>query len=229
MNADHSGSRFYFNMGLLLLGLVILGFGSASFATGLSPLEHPILFHFHGISYILWFSLFILQASLIAKRNVNLHMTMGYSSLMIFALMLVSGALMTAIPYERGISPIPDMKIQQFLVFPLIDLFGLILFYCIAFLNRKQALTHKHAMLMTGIAIMDPALARLAIVIGVPPLALLFHLLLIGLVIFHDRKTHSKVHWVTWLGLAYIILRPVCLMTLGATEGWSQFIDGIYS
>lgn len=229
MTETNQENRFYFNMGLLLLGLVVVGFGSATFVRGVSPFELPLLFHVHGVIFVLWYCLFIFQANLIGSHNHALHKKVGLLSLVVVPMMIVTAFLMTGMSYERGVSPIPEMGIKQFLALPMGDLVGITLFFTIAILNRNNPLTHKHAMLVMSIAIMDPALARLASVLGFIPMALLFHFILIGLVIFHDRKAHQKVHWVTWLGLAYLIWRPIFFMVIAAGDGWANLVDMIFA
>ncbi len=46
------GNRFYLSMGLIMLGLVVVGFGSAAFVRAQNPLEMPLLFHIHGVTYL---------------------------------------------------------------------------------------------------------------------------------------------------------------------------------
>lgn len=228
MNDSSGQNKFYFNMGLLLLSLVIIGFGSVMIITGRTPDDFPIVFHLHGAAYIAWFLLFIVQAKLIGQSNYDLHKKLGYSSLAILAAMLVTGFLVAASSYARGTSPVPDTTIQNFLAFPMIDLMGLTIFYILGVLNRKNALFHKHAMLITSIAIMDPAIARIAISLGVMPLALLLHIGLIILVMLHDSKTQGRIHFITWMGLAYVVLRVVFIFTIGATEQWAALMDSMF-
>jgi hypothetical protein len=221
-------NRFYFNMGLLLLALVLLGFCSAAFMRGTSPSDMPFIYHLHGLTFITWFVLFILQAYLIGSHNPSLHKKLGYSSLVVVGLMMVTAFMMSAHSYARGISPIPDISIQQFLAFPLIDLAGLLLFFSLGIINRHNALFHKHCMLVTCIAIMDPAIARLAVFIGIPPLALLIHLGLVGLVMLHDRRVNSKIHLITWMGLGWVIFRVVFIFTVGSTDFWANMMDKLF-
>jgi hypothetical protein len=229
MNGVAAINRFYLNMGLLLLVLVFLGFGLAALSRGTNPADMPILMHLHGFTYIAWFGMFVLQANLIGKNNRGLHKKLGYSSVAIVGSMLITGFMMAAYSYDRGVSPIPNMTVQQFLVFPLIDLLGLILFFGFAVLNRNKPLVHKHCMLMACIAIMDPAIARLAVELGAPPAALIIHLALVGLVIIHDRRIYNKVHLVTWIGLSWVFLRVIIIFSIGASDTWQTLMDGVFS
>jgi hypothetical protein len=221
-------SKFYFNMGLLMLALVVAGFASAAVVRGSSPLELPTLFHVHGLVFIAWFLFFINQARLIGNHSYAQHKKLGLFSLVIVAAMLVTGTMMAGVSFQRGISPVPDTTIQQFMALPLADLFGLLLFYTLGVLNRGNGLFHKHCMLMAGISIMDPGIARIAIVIGFMPIAMLLHLGLVGIVMVHDRRTNGAIHVITWAGLAFVILRLVFIFTVGASSQWASLMDGIF-
>jgi hypothetical protein len=112
---------------------------------------------------------------------------------------------------------------------PLLDLVGLSIFYTLAVFNRSKAILHKHCMLIASIAIMDPGIARIALSLGVPPLAILFHIGLIALVMIHDKRIAGKINVITWLGLAFVVLRAVFIFTVASTEGWASLMDSIYS
>ena len=228
MNDTQKQNTFYFKMGMLLVVLVIAGFGSIMFKEDRSPFDLPFLFHIHAAVYISWFLLFILQTKLISNHNYNLHKKLGYSSIALVIGMLVTSFLMSATSYSRGTSPIPDTTIQQFMSLPLLDLVGLIVFYTLGVFNRSKAILHKHCMLICSIAIMDPALARFTLSLGVPPLAVLFHIGLIALVMTYDKRNAGTINVITWLGLAFVVLRSVFFFTVAGTESWASLMDAIY-
>ncbi len=124
-----TGHRFYQFMGVILLTLVVTGFGLAAMVRQVSPFEHPIIFHLHAIVYLAWFSLFIVQASLIRNDNKALHMRLGQLSMLLVVAMLLTGWSMAQHSFDGGVSPIPNISIQQFMAFPVFDLFGFLLFY----------------------------------------------------------------------------------------------------
>ena len=228
MEHNDSGRPFYKNMGIVLLFLVVAGFGAAAIVRGQNPLDLPLLFHVHGITYLLWFGLFIFQASLIGRDNRALHITLGKFCPILLLALVITGWLMADGSYQRGISPIPDISIQQFMAFPLFDLVGLILFYTLAVTKRQDAVFHKRAMLLAFIAIMDPATARIGLVIGFPPFPVFASILLVGAMIWHDRKVINQVQLITWFGFAWIFLRLVFVFGIASTEAWGQFADRLF-
>jgi hypothetical protein len=215
-------------MGVLLFGLVIAGFGLAALDRGMNPIELPLLFHLHGIVYVSWFGLFILQASLIGRNNKALHINLGKLSVVIVTVMLATGWLMAKGSFDRGVSPIPNISIQQFMAFPVFDLFGLVVFYSLALAKRFDAEFHKRAMLLALIAIIDPAVARIGLTIGFPPFPLVASILLVGVLIWHDRKVGSQVHLITWFGLIWIFLRVGFVFGFAATDLWASVANSLF-
>jgi len=143
--------------------------------------------------------------------------------------MVVTGWLMTKMSYERALSPIPDISIQQFTAFPFFDLLGLLVFYVLAIVKRTDAEFHKRAMLLALIAIMDPATARIGISIGLPPFPIIANLLLIGTIIWHDKKVFGRGHILTWFGLLWVFLRVGFVFGFASTQLWADIANTIFS
>lgn len=228
MGYSLTGNRFYRVMGFVLLGLVIAGFGLAAIIRGQNPFDLALIFHFHGIIYLCWFVLFIVQVSLIGN-NKALHMKLGKMSLVIVTLMLVTGWLMARGSFERGISPIPGISIQQFMAFPFFDLLGLLVFYGLGLARRFDADFHKRAMLLSLIAIIDPATARIGISMGFEPFPLVASVLLVGAVIWHDRAISNRVHMITWLGFAWIFIRVAFVFGVASSNLWADVANTLFS
>ncbi len=221
-------SNFYSGMGLLLVALAIGGFTVATILRGNSPLDFPLYVHLHGFIYLSWLALFVFQANLIGQKSYRLHRRLGYLSVLIVSGMIITGVMMINFAYQRGISPIPNTTVQQFLVYPAMDLVGLLGFYLIGVINKHKAELHKHCMLIATIAIMDPALGRIAEASHIPPLGLLLHFGLVGLVMRHDRNTTGAIHIISWLGLLFVLVRVISLFTVGATEAWETMINQLF-
>lgn len=228
MNNQQSQNSFYFKMGVALLLIVIAGFGSAMLVRQTTPLDFPLIFHLHAAVYLAWFTLFIVQTKLIKQQNYLIHRRLGFSSIALVVAMVVTGFLLSTISYSRGVSPVPNTTIQQFIALPLLDLTGLIIFVTLGFINRAKADTHKHCMLMASIAILDPAIARFTISLGVPPLAILLHVGLVLIVALYDKRSAAKVNIITWCGLAFVILRIAFVFTIAGSSAWASFVTAVY-
>ena len=228
MNQSIKRDGFYKIMGIVLLGLVITGFGSAAISRQENPLDLPIIFHLHAFAYLGWFTLFIVQASLIGNNKKALHMKLGQLSVLLVVSMLLTGWVMAQQSFDRGISPIPDITIQQFMALPVFDLFSLLVFYSLAVSKRFDPEFHKRAMLITSIAILDPATARIGFAIDFAPFPLVASLALLAAIIWHDKRVLGRVHVATWLGLLWVFLWVGFVFGFATTQQWTNVANALF-
>lgn len=220
---------FYFNLGLLTLCLVLAGFGGSALRHGKSPADLPLLFHVHATIYVGWYLFYLYQVSLISNKKRQMHKALGYTSVVLVLAMLFTGVLMMSDAWERGATPGPQISTAHLMALATTDLVALSVFYTIGVLYRHKPLMHKHAILMTGIAISPPGLARLALVIDFPPAFLLFYFGLIGLLMRHDRRATGKIHPIAWAGVVYMVLRIIFVATVSDTESWGSLMHQLFS
>ncbi len=75
---------FFPAMALLILGIVLTGFGRSYFLAGMLLAKLPNgLVHIHGAVFVLWISLLFSQTWLIAAHKVKWHMTLGVLSVVL--------------------------------------------------------------------------------------------------------------------------------------------------
>lgn len=118
--------------------------------------------HAHAVSAGLWFILVITQSFLISKRNYKLHKTLGWWSVGLAIVVLVSGLIVTAQFYERR-------GMWGFTLGSYISFGMFALFYICGLLGRKNGGFHKRMMLFATIALMPAATNRFAFVFGLDP------------------------------------------------------------
>lgn len=76
-----SDDIFFPAMALLILGIVVTGFGRSYFLAGMVLAKLPNgLVHVHGAVFILWIFLLFAQPWLIAAHKVKWHMKLGVLS-----------------------------------------------------------------------------------------------------------------------------------------------------
>ncbi len=108
------------------------------------------------------------------------------------------------------------------------DIILFMIFYTLAYRNRRSAETHKHYMLLTGVVMMDPALARMGLSVDFIPLGALLHFGLLMIVLMYDRRNLGHVHTATKIAFAAIALRMVALFTVGPTDAWTKFTHMLF-
>lgn len=228
MTSNRVSDSFYVRMGFVLLILLFAGFVPFIMMRFETDGTMSSLFIVHGLLSLMWFILYTYQASLIPGKNVKRHIFLGKSSIILAIAMVITALMVTQNSFDRGSHSATPFSPEHFLILPMIDVVSFTIFYSLAFLNRKKADTHKHFMLITGILIMDPAIARLALTIGFMPIGLLIHFGLIGALILYDRKKDGSIHFATKLGLAFLVLRYGLVFLVGPTESWAKFVHMIF-
>ncbi len=162
MKAD----RCYFSASALLF-LFLMVWGFHSFAHGRGFRERIIapsimrLDAVHGAAIALWFVLFLAQSLLIATRNRKVHMTLGWSVVVLAPAIAILG---TAVAYESvKLSPsfvFFDMRYSNFLLTMFVEMLMFSVFVTAGVLTRKKPRIHRTMMLMTSFTLIPGALAR---------------------------------------------------------------------
>lgn len=161
--------------------------------------------HLHAVSAGFWFMLVIAQSFLISKRNYKLHKTLGWWSIGLAVVVLVSGVIVTAQFYDRsGMWP---FTLGSYISF---GMFGL--FYVLGILRRKTGAFHKRMMLFATIALMPAATNRFAFVFGLDPaLSGPIWLATAALIPIYDLTTTRRISpasliaIATWIGMSMVV------------------------
>lgn len=69
VRTDH---RFFFVTAIAMLAIVVLGFGM-QWAMGRSTFSAPPMLHVHGLVFLSWTILYVVQTGLVARGSVALH------------------------------------------------------------------------------------------------------------------------------------------------------------
>jgi FtsH-binding integral membrane protein len=227
-------SKFFTGLAVALSVTAFLGFAPTYYLMGAmhaKPL--PMLVHLHGIACTTWLLLLLTQTGLVMAGRRDLHRKLGLSALAVASVIIVLG-LMVAFHAARsgrvnpGPFPPPTLLFYQFMT---LGTFGIFVLLGIA--NRADAAAHKRLMMLASMALVLPALARIARMIQTAPLpananggSILSNLFLIALAAY-DWKSRGRLHRVTlWGGLAFVAaeaVRPI----VGLSEPWQRFASGL--
>jgi hypothetical protein len=150
---SHDNSPYYF--GLVLL-TALVGF----YPTYFSRLaEADLLRHVHGSLAMGWILLLITQGLLARTRHLALHRTLGWSSLVLVPLFLVSGTALLCASLA-GTNPFQKAFAPRLTFVDLIALGDFAFCYAMAIRYRRQRPLHARYMASTAVLVLPPALAR---------------------------------------------------------------------
>jgi hypothetical protein len=129
-----------------------------------SPIDPSIFWivAVHGISITAWFVLFLAQSLLIAVRNRRVHMTLGWSAIVIGIVIAGSGTLVAI----RSVQLTPgfvffNMEYPRFLLAMFTEMAMFTAFLTTGIVTRKKPRAHRPMMLLTGLTILPGATARI--------------------------------------------------------------------
>jgi hypothetical protein len=217
-------SVFYTGMALLCAAVVVAGFAPTYYlkgAFGGRPLS--LLLHVHGAIFTSWILLFVTQTALVASHRTDIHRRLGLAGGVIAALMVIVGFLAAVDSARRGFSPVGAPPPLVFLAIPL---FMLVVFAAVvgtALYYRRQGATHKRLMLLATISVTTPAIARIPLFSGGPPVFFGITDLLIIACLVYDKVAHGRVHRAFALGALFIILSQPLRILIGFSGPWQAF------
>ena len=125
---------------------------------------------------------------------------MGKLSIALAAGIVISGILMTLDSYARS-SRVDIVTVNLFITI------NFIILYTLALIRRRQADRHKRLIMFAGIAMILPALGRIAQAADINEFITILFLLIIMLIpVIYDVRTLRRIHKTTILGIALIII-----------------------
>jgi hypothetical protein len=214
-----NGEPFFFYFSVVILILVIGGFGSNAMVNfeDLPPLL-PIVY-IHGIIMLIWYTLVVVQTSLIRSGNRSLHMILGKTSSVLALGIIFTGILMTLNTYERS-ARVDIVTINIFLII------NFIILYSLAFYRRKYSDKHKRLILFASLSMILPALGRITQAFSINDFISIPLLLVLMLaIVVYDLRTLKKVHKTTILGIVLIIVGIAFTIGLMDSKRWAQLLE----
>jgi len=223
-----SERRFYLAAGLLFPLIMVIGFARSYYLKFLfdAPPLPSMLAHLHGAVMTAWILLFTTQIWLVSSRRVKLHMKLGYASIALAVLIVVTGYF-TAVNAARRIgldTEVNGMPAVSFLIIPLADLVTFSLYYGAAVMLRKKAADHKRLMLLTAINFLPPSLGRMQFAAALGPIWFLGVPAVLGLgAVAYDRYRTGKINKIFLAGVLLMIVSGPVRIFIGGTEVWKEF------
>jgi len=220
---------FFVSMAAAIAVSVFIGFAPSYYLRGPSAARSlSLLVHVHGALFTAWILIFVVQASLVAARQVSAHRRLGFAAALLVVPMLVSGiSVAVAAARIEPLNAADTVVGMPRLVFLVIPFTSVLLFSLLAGLGlwyRRVADVHKRFLLLATIALLPPALGRIPALAARGPAAffgvtILFIVALVG----HDYWTRGRTHPVSlWAGLVLVVSFPG-RVALGYTDAWQAF------
>lgn len=184
----------------------------------------------HGCVMTLWFSLFLVQARLVATRRSAIHRRLGIFGSLLAVAVVIFGVSLGVSAARQGHTPGPPPLV--FLGVPLFDMLVFVLLVSAAIHYWARIATHRRLMLVANLAMLTAAIARIPLAfIHDGGLIMYFGLtnLLIVLCVAYDSARHRRLHPAFGWSAALILLSlPLRLWVMG-TPTWMRFATWVVS
>lgn len=222
---------FFTGMIVAIIITVFAGFSRTYFLRPYFQTQPLIpLLHLHGIIFTSWVVLFLVQTTLVATNRTHIHRRLGILGAIIATLMIIVGTTTAIIRAKLIQAPPGSPPPLTFLTIPLGDMLVFGILVGLAFYYRRRPDVHKRLMLLSTIAILPAAVARLPFdfILNGGPLAFfgLSDLFIVPCLIY-DWISRGRPHRATVLGGALIVLSHPLRFIIGRTSVWLAFAEWI--
>lgn len=151
MGAHQKLRWLYLLMTMLISASVLLGF-STTYLTKEQliddPQSLPLAVHVHGLAFLSWYVLLVIQAILVMRRKMRMHRLLGTTSLLLAFVMITSGLLVIAVQIKNGLEGDEFWAASSLAIFA--NLITFCLFFGAALLNRGSPEVHRRCMIIAA-------------------------------------------------------------------------------
>jgi hypothetical protein len=223
----------FFPVMALLMGIAALaGFGPGTILHAYFPASQPLspvtpLLAVHGAVFGSWTVLLVVQTGLVAANRRDLHRTLGWAGLALAAAMVVLGLMAGTDALHRGFSP-PGVPLTaaQFFTVPIGAIAAFVPLVILGIVNRRRPEYHKRYMLLSTLAILTAATARIPHLTA-PPLFFGVTDLFIVAMAAYDAATRGRPHPATLWSGAILLASQVGRLAIAKTPLWLAFANAM--
>ncbi len=229
---------FYSLTSFVLLVLMLIGFQKfyleGKEANG-SDVPHSILtlVIIHGVALTIWVVLFFVQSLLIASKNRQLHMKLGWVAASVALIIAASGPLVAiAGPRLQPGRHVAGMTYRQFILPMFAEITAFTVLVALGLYFRKRPGIHRSMMLLATLSIISGATVRthfISQLFGTHGWIGLFgpaFVLGAGILIIRTLMTRSFDRWFA-AGYIGLICFYVAAMNLAVGESWTSIAERI--
>ena len=226
---------FFFWIAFVMASFVFAGFGLAAADRLLKGVtnEFPPVVHLHGITFISWMTLLMVQTFLINVRNVALHRSLGTFGIALGTAVLFTGALISLLGMSNGDPNGPFYYDLMYL--SVMALLGFGFLFTLAIREVRRPEYHRRLILFSTIPLLPPGINRTYQVVFqldyLPVLATYLTMAAIATAILvYDWRTNSKISKASIIGAAVVFgqqLLHVPISNSAAFVDMTTFLGGL--
>ena len=206
--------NYFFWTSLFLLFLSVFAFSDNLFYDVKQESNSDPKFIIHGLFFLAWFIILVIQTGYIRKGNYKAHRTLGITGMLIGLGVIISTFYVFVAVY-KGWSVMPDyVKANR------IYTTSFVILLLLAYLNRKHGVKHKRYIYIGTLYVLGPVLDRVAgkLMIDTDASTIIFNAIIwnalfISLFVY-DLRTMKKIHPISWVGFIWFYVVWVVSLVL---------------
>jgi len=213
---------FYFVMSLLMVAIIVNGFGRTVDRIMLHPaVPPPAILWVHAGVFSGWLLFFIFQSALVRTGNVKWHRFFGWFGAGLGAFMIPLG-IATAIVMERfEVHRLHKTGVYAFLISPIVDIVCFTALFVLAIARRKKPELHRRLIFVATCVLLSAAFGRFPYLGSHQglPFAGVDALILLG--VLRDLVVNHRVHGVYLIALPVLaVCQKFVVHTVSAASPW---------
>lgn len=200
---------FYFWVAFAMAFFVFGGFALAAMQRYVTndPTTMPPVVHLHGVTFISWMSLLMVQTFLINVGNVSLHRSLGTFGIALGTAVLFTGALISLLGMSSGDTSGPFYYDLMYL--SVMALLGFGFLFTLAIRQARKPENHRRLILFATIPLLPPGINRMYQVVFqldyLPVLATYLTMAALATAILvHDWRTTGRINGASKIGAAVV-------------------------
>jgi len=211
--ASSTGRRYYYVTVGILIGIVVfVGFAPSFFLKGaFGPARDlSLLTVSHGIVMTIWYVLFILQATLIARKRPDLHRRVGVAGVVVAVLIVILGSMV-----QFNMSGDDRVKFGTFhvVIASIAPFFDFAVLVACALYWRKKGDVHKRLMLLATLVPLGAAVGRFPIAFCRDHSFLLVNLAILACIAY-DTWSYRRLHPAFIWGTVFLVVMELARLLL---------------
>ena len=226
---------FYFWIAFVMAAYVFGGFSLAALQRYLTndPTTMPPVVHLHGITFISWMTLLMVQTWLINVKNVALHRSLGTFGIALGTAVLFAGTLITALGMSHGSPSAPFYYDLFYLSLAALGGFGIL--FTLAIRHVREPDNHRRLILFATIPLLPPGINRTYQVLGqldyLPVLATYLTMAAIATaLVVQDYRSNGKLSFASKVGGTIVFGQQLLHVPITRSETFAEvasFLTGL--
>jgi hypothetical protein len=231
-----SRPSFYFWIVLVMAVFVFGGFSLAALERYVTndPTQMPPVVHLHGVTFISWMTLLMVQTYLINVKNVVLHRSLGTFGIALGTAVLFTGALISLLGLKNGDTTGRGPFFYDLMYLSVMALLGFGFLFTLAMRQTRNPEYHRRLILFATIPLLPPGINRMyAVVFQLPYLPVLATYLTMAAIatafLVYDWRTIGKISKASMIGATVVFGQALLHIPISRSDTFADFVSFLSS